>query len=81
MSDIKRQLNLPPLLKKKSFFLFGPRTTGKSFLIRQQFGARALILDLLQSQLYLRLAAQPWEREKSNHCKSQLKNIKMLNNY
>jgi hypothetical protein len=31
-----RLLNLPELLKKKSFFFFGPRATGKSTLIRMQ---------------------------------------------
>ena len=35
---ISRQLNLPSLLEKKSFFLFGARATGKSFLIREQLG-------------------------------------------
>lgn len=31
-----RQLSLPGLLNKRSFFLFGPRATGKSSLIRVQ---------------------------------------------
>ena len=30
---IKRILDLPTLLKKKSYFLFGPCRTGKAFLI------------------------------------------------
>ena len=36
MIDLPRKLDLLTLLPKKSFFLFGPRATGKSHLIRQQ---------------------------------------------
>lgn len=32
---LDRILNLPQLLQKKSFFLFGPRAVGKSYLIRE----------------------------------------------
>lgn len=60
---ISRQLNLPQLLEKKSFFLFGPRATGKTFLIREQLTSQALILDLLRSDLYLRLSRSPTELE------------------
>ncbi|MCC2666364.1 MAG: putative ATPase [Gammaproteobacteria bacterium] len=59
----KRQLDLLNLLKKKSFFLLGPRATGKSYLIDQQLASQAIILDLLRSELYLRLSAGPWELE------------------
>lgn len=59
MSDFRRLLDLPALLRRKSFFLFGPRATGKSFLVRRQLGDRALVIDLLRSDLYLRLAADP----------------------
>ena len=34
LTYIERILNLPPLLDKKSHFLFGPRQTGKTFLIQ-----------------------------------------------
>jgi predicted AAA+ superfamily ATPase len=44
-----RQLQLAPLLRKKSFFLLGPRSTGKSTLIRAQLGADAFVIDLLKS--------------------------------
>src|SRR5688572_27183772 len=54
-----RLLSLPDLLRKKSFFLLGPRATGKSFLVREQLGDRALVLDLLRSDLSLRLTADP----------------------
>lgn len=59
MMDFQRSLDLPALLERKSIFLFGPRATGKSFLVRTQLGSRALVLDLLRSDLFLRLSAQP----------------------
>jgi predicted AAA+ superfamily ATPase len=63
MNAFKRELDLANLLKKKSFFLFGPRATGKSFLIKQSLGKIALVINLLQSQLYLKLAGNPSELE------------------
>jgi uncharacterized protein len=57
--DFRRLLSLPDLLSRKSFFLFGPRATGKSFLIREQLGRDALVFDLLRSDLFLRLSAEP----------------------
>jgi predicted AAA+ superfamily ATPase len=60
---IDRYLNLPQLLEKKSFFLFGPRATGKTFLIREQLADQALVIDLLRSDLYLRLSGSPSDLE------------------
>src|SRR3990167_1119331 len=60
MRMLQRTLNLPNLLKKKSFFLFGPRATGKSSLIATQFDKTMPILDLLDNELYLRLTSEPW---------------------
>lgn len=60
---INRILFLPDLLTKKSFFLLGPRATGKSFMIRTQLGERALILNLLRTDLYLRLLNAPGDLE------------------
>lgn len=56
---VQRILNLPSLLQKKSFFLLGPRGTGKTFLVREQLGAEAIAIDLLHSDYYLRLSAAP----------------------
>lgn len=42
----------------KSFFLFGPRGTGKSTWVRQAF-PQAVYLDLLEAELYLSLTANP----------------------
>ena len=57
----ERTLNLKELLKKKSFFLFGPRSTGKSTLIKTQLADQMLYIDLLKSEYFLRLTASPNE--------------------
>ena len=57
--DIKRTLNLKSLLKKKSFFLFGPRQVGKSYLIQKQLKDCSLIINLLDSELNYRLQQDP----------------------
>jgi len=44
---------------RRSFFLFGPRGTGKSTWLRGAFPA-ARWYDLLHSEVYLRLLAEPW---------------------
>jgi len=60
---VERTLKLPDLLSRKSFFLFGPRATGKSTLIKQQLQISASIIDLLDSRLYLKLLDAPYELE------------------
>jgi predicted AAA+ superfamily ATPase len=53
----KRRLNLP---KNKSFFLFGPRQTGKSTLLKKTFSEKeSIYYDLLKSDEYTRLTANP----------------------
>ena len=55
---IERVLDLPELLKKKSHFLFGPRQTGKTSLIRRTMeGIR--YYDLLDSSVFLTLSQNP----------------------
>ena len=61
--EIQRILQLVPLLAMKSFFLFGPRATGKTTLIRQQLAKTATIIDLLDSRYFLRLSSAPHELE------------------
>lgn len=58
MIKFERLLSLDDLLKKKSFFLFGPRSTGKTFLIREQMG-KARVYDLLDHDVFARLARRP----------------------
>lgn len=71
MKYIARALNLDNLLKKKSFFLFGPRSTGKTTLIRHQL-PEARIYDLLDARLYLRLIKNPGLIEEENKSVSQI---------
>ena len=42
-----------------SFFLFGPRGTGKSTLLRHQLPSDALFINLLEPDVYRRLSAFP----------------------
>ncbi len=55
---VPRTLDPHALLEKKSYFLFGPRQTGKTSLIRHTMpGVRAY--DLLDSSVYLALSREP----------------------
>ncbi len=58
MSYIPRQIDLASTLKRKSVLLLGPRRTGKSALIRQQF-AGARVYNLLKADEFQKLAARP----------------------
>lgn len=53
-----RILKLSELLKKKSFFLFGPRATGKTTLIEESL-PNAQVIDLLHSKTYSTLVRNP----------------------
>jgi predicted AAA+ superfamily ATPase len=57
--NITRILDLGALARKKSFFLLGPRSTGKSFLVREQLAGKAAVIDLLRSDVFLRLSSDP----------------------
>ncbi len=58
VTHIPRLLDLAVLLERKSFFLFGPRATGKSYLIRTQLeGAR--VFNLLDSGTLRDLSKRP----------------------
>jgi predicted AAA+ superfamily ATPase len=52
---IERIVDLNGLLGKKSYFLFGPRQTGKTFLIRHTLGGMR-VYDLLDASIYLALS-------------------------
>ena len=56
--SIPRLLNLPPLLEHRSHFLFGPRQTGKSTLLRAQF-PDSPTYNLLDNTLYNELLRNP----------------------
>lgn len=55
---IERLLDLPRLLSKRSHFLFGPRQTGKSFLIAHTL-TEVRLYDLLESSTYVTLSQNP----------------------
>ena len=55
---IDRILSLPPLLDKKSHFLFGPRQTGKTSLINHTM-KEAKVYDLLDTSIFLALSRDP----------------------
>ncbi|MEK6704864.1 MAG: AAA family ATPase [Bdellovibrionota bacterium] len=58
-NKFKRILDLKEPIKKKSHFLFGPRQTGKSWLLESQF-PKAPTYNLLLSDVFLRLSARPY---------------------
>ncbi len=53
-----RTLNLHELLQKRSYFLLGPRGTGKSTLIEQTLPG-AMVYDLLDASVFQRLLRDP----------------------
>jgi len=55
---IDRVVDLPALVGKRSFFLFGPRQTGKTSLIRHTL-RDVRIYDLLDTSIYLTLSRNP----------------------
>jgi len=55
---LSRLVDLKGLLKLNSFFLFGPRGTGKSFWIRHSL-PKVKMFDLLDSDVYGRLLRRP----------------------
>ncbi|MDE3269122.1 MAG: ATP-binding protein [Pseudomonadota bacterium] len=70
---IKRCLNIEQLLTKRSFFLFGPRATGKSTLVSEQLQGKAEIIDLLDRSTFATLTANPAEFENIvNHSQHNL---------
>ena len=65
---IPRLLDLRTRLETKSHFLFGPRQTGKSTLIREELGG-SKVYNLLDSHIFLELSRRPWLlREELTEC-------------
>jgi predicted AAA+ superfamily ATPase len=57
-SFVPRALDLTGLARRKSLFLFGPRQTGKTALVRHALPA-ARIYDLLDADVFLTLSRRP----------------------
>jgi predicted AAA+ superfamily ATPase len=53
---IKRQINLP---QNRSFFLFGPRQTGKTTLIQELFTKKVYSINLILNDQFFKYAKQP----------------------
>lgn len=53
---IRRLCNLP---KNKSFFLFGPRQTGKSSLIQSHWTQDVWVVDLLKNENFIKYSKSP----------------------
>jgi uncharacterized protein len=58
MEYIPRVLDLKEKLVRNSYFLFGPRQTGKSSIVRHTLG-EARVYDLLRSDVFLELSRRP----------------------
>lgn len=56
---MKRTVNLLNLVESNSYFLFGPRGTGKSYLIQEQLTKKACCINLLRSKVFLTLQNDP----------------------
>ncbi|MBD3335067.1 MAG: DUF4143 domain-containing protein [Candidatus Eisenbacteria bacterium] len=56
--EVSRSLDLRALLRKKSHFLFGPRQTGKTFLIRRTL-PDVPVFDLLDASVLVALSGNP----------------------
>ena len=58
--NVRRTVKLADLLKEKSFFLFGARGIGKSYLIHQELlsprSETVVLIDLLNSRVFTRLS-------------------------
>src|SRR5438445_10060561 len=56
---LRRVLDVNRMVEKRSHFLFGPRQTVKTSLIRQTVRSRHLY-NLLESDTFLTLSREPW---------------------
>lgn len=56
--EFKRFLDLKPVSQKKSLFLFGPRQTGKTFLLRKKF-PQSPFYNLLLADVFLKVSQRP----------------------
>jgi len=56
---VKRTLDLVKNMKNNSYFLFGARGVGKSYLIRETLGGQIDYIDLLSSKTFLDLQSSP----------------------
>ncbi len=72
---IKRWLKIPENL---SFFLFGPRQTGKSTLIGEEIGKEAWVLNLLLNEVFNKYSKYPELFRKEALHKIENQNLKVI---
>jgi predicted AAA+ superfamily ATPase len=60
---------------RQSFFLFGPRGTGKSTWIKEHYGDNAIIIDLLKPKVFRHFSAKPERLIECLDAKSKIKTI------
>jgi predicted AAA+ superfamily ATPase len=71
MKKYKRFISLKALLKQNSHFLFGPRATGKSFLIKEDL-PNCTVYNLLDDEVYSSLMRRPKIIEEAITSKNQI---------
>jgi predicted AAA+ superfamily ATPase len=59
LSYVPRILDVKTKLEKKSHFLFGPRQTGKSFLIKHELPQDWKLYNLLDNEVFVALSRRP----------------------
>ncbi|MBI4432765.1 MAG: ATP-binding protein [Candidatus Omnitrophica bacterium] len=73
MAKIAKRLFELKLPKGQSAFLWGPRKVGKSYWINHSLGEKAVIIDLLKTDVFAELASRPaLLRERYSEDKSDL---------
>ena len=65
---IHRIVKLP---KEESFFLFGPRQTGKTSLVQESMGHKAWKIDLLLNEIFFKYSKNPERFRKE--CEEKIK--------
>jgi predicted AAA+ superfamily ATPase len=61
MPNFERMLNLSAKLGDKSYFLFGPRESGKTHLIKRHWNRPHRLVDLQDSATFIRFSRNPGE--------------------
>lgn len=71
MSKYNRSLNIISNLKSSSCFLFGPRATGKTSLLKEQL-KKSIYIDLLNADVYEELMKRPVALQEKIKDKNQI---------
>jgi len=64
--------------KNHSFFHFGQRGTGKSYLLREIFEDNGLYINLFDSKLYRQLLSSPWKIRELIKAKKPNQNVVVI---